>query len=260
MLASQDVPPDSAQISPPHGDPSSAPVYHGGYPPQQSVSSHSSSSGNVCAHGSGANSTASAHTSTEINSHNNTIFSHAPLSDRSHTHSLSFMESSSQPGATGCNNVQFTSWSYLQSDPMLLSQELLEAALSENRYHMVWCNWEKSIVMHFWLGQHASDEHCLLAMSAPRTPRPDDPVSAEWHQVRNSICNYCLLTLPLYSSLPTGSIRSATQSHLCETGGLWSICLPSLSHLFPPLSLIWPPQFLFSSRTSLLAMPVLPLG
>jgi hypothetical protein len=215
ILASQ----DPAQVPAPLENSSLAPLSHGGYQLQRSVPLHSGSVGDVRSQGSGANSAASAHTSTEINSHNNTIFTHPLSSNHSLTHSLSFVEGSSQPDLADRDNPQSSALSCLQADPMFLSQESLAIALSEDRYQRLWGNWEKNILMQFWLGRHVPDEHCLLAMNTPRTPKTEDPIPSEWRAVSNGILDCYLLTLSPSSSLPRHSMGCATHSHLCENGG-----------------------------------------
>lgn len=153
---------------------------------------------------------ASAHTSTNTNSHDNTIFTQGPSSGQSNTHS--FVEDSSQMGSITHNNPTSFALKCLEDDPMVVSDEKRAEDLQEDRHSKTWARWETNKLIRTWVSEGVPDSFLLVAMSSPKTPGPNDRIPDEWINVSQNKLSCSLLTPSQISSLGTCSIGSAPET------------------------------------------------
>ncbi|KAF8602008.1 hypothetical protein BDV93DRAFT_557985 [Ceratobasidium sp. AG-I] len=165
---------------------SSMQMDHSSYPALDPARSYldDSYANNPYSQDAGPTNSLSAHTSTDVNSHSHTIFTGASSSNLSYTHTLSTGEDFSQLGTTADAIPVSLGTAYLQADPMVIPPGEMARLLTERRVHRNWTNWEKNLLMQFWLGEATSEAHTLIAMDTLRTPRPDDTLPKEWEDLK----------------------------------------------------------------------------
>lgn len=74
-------------------------------------------------------------------------------------------------------------------------------------------------LVHYWLGARVLDMHCLIAMSSPMSPKPNDTLAPEWQNVSTGV-KVCILLIPCAYSLPSPDlIRAVPRTQLYESGG-----------------------------------------
>jgi hypothetical protein len=133
---------------------------------------------------SGATGPISVSSSANPSSYQHSLFDNISASGHSHVNSSSNAEAPPSnawavPATT--SNAVLSAW--LRKNPHTLSLSQLNQELSADRYHKEWMNWERELIVMFWVGPEARAHKVCIAMGAQKSPGPSDQFSPDWEAV-----------------------------------------------------------------------------